>query len=277
MSNVFKKIDVKVFDKFIEKFAQKYVEQRSALTSTAIDDLLKMSEGLGSGFDLSQIKSIVKKNAVFADSRREKGEKLNPVNDIYRSDLGELLTTYYFEEKLEEGNRYVIPAKNISTRERYDMPGRGIDAVGYRIKEDGSYELLIAEAKVSCQKQNPPAVVDATDDSIYKTHKNYHDNPNVLQQRLVEFSKNLKGDDLTIVWCIIVDIESQTDKCSVTYGCGLVRDYTCVDETKDFGKMKTNANEFDPCNIHFTILSFTEKTIDETIDLFYKKVQEIAQ
>lgn len=277
MSNVFKKIDVKVFDKFIEKFAKKYVEQRMAFTPTAIDEILRTSEGLGTGFDLSQIKSIVKKNAVFADPKREKGEKPNPINDIFRSDLGELLTTYYFEEKLEESSRYVIPAKNISTRERYDMPGRGIDAIGYRIKDDGSYELLIAEAKVSNQKQNPPLVVDAKGDSIYKTHKKYHDNPDELKQRLVEFSKNLKGNDLTIVWCIIVDIESQTNKCSVTYGCGLVRDYTCVNETTDFGKMKNNAGEFEPGNIHFAILSFTEKTIDETIDLFYKKVQEIAQ
>lgn len=155
------------------------------------------------------------------------------------------------------------------------MPGRGVDAIGYRIKDDGSYELLIAEAKVSSQKQNPPSVVDRTDDSIYKTHKNYHDNSDVLEQRLVEFSKNLKGDDLLIVMCIIVDIENKTNKCSVTYGCGLVRDYTCENETKDFGKVKNNADEFEPGNIHFVILSFTEKTIEETIDLFYKKVQEI--
>lgn len=275
MENIFNKIDIKVFDKFIDKFAENYVVQRSALTPNVIDEVLKASERLGTGFDLLQIKSVVKKNSVFVDPIRENGEKPNPVNDIYRSDLGELLTTYYFEEKLDEGKRYVIPAKNISLRERYNMPGRGVDAIGYRIKDDGSYELLIAEAKVSSQKQNPPSVVDRTDDSIYKTHKNYHDNSDVLEQRLVEFSKNLKGDDLLIVMCIIVDIENKTNKCSVTYGCGLVRDYTCVNETKDFGKVKNNADEFEPGNIHFVILSFTEKTIEETIDLFYKKVQEI--
>lgn len=277
MSNIYKKIDIKVFDKFIEKFAKKYVDQRSALAPVTIDEMVKMSEGLGTGFDLSQIKSVVKHNSVFIDPTREDGNKPNPINDIYRSDLGELLTTYYFEEKLDESNRYIIPAKNISTRERYDMPGRGIDAIGFRIKEDGSYELLIAEAKVSGQKQNPPSVVDSTNDSIYKTHKNYHDNPEVLEQRLVEFSKNLRGNDLYIVCCIIMDIEQKTGKCSITYGCGLVRDYTCVDGTKDFGKMQTNASEFDPGDIHFAILSFTEETIDNTIDLFYKKVREITK
>ena len=277
MENIFKKIDVKVFDKFIGKFAEKYVEQRIALSSDSINEALKVSEGLGTGFDLSQIKSIVRQNAVYVDSIREKGGTPNPVNDIYRSDLGELLTSYYFEEKLDDGHRYIIPAKNISTRERYDMPGRGIDAIGYRIKEDGTYELLIAEAKVSEQKQNPPSVVDKTGDSIYKTHKKYHDDTGALSQRLVEFSKNLKGDDLAIIMFIILDIENKTKKCDITYGCGLVRDYECVNETKDFGKMKSNANEFEPGNIHFAILSFTEETIDSTIDLFYKKVQELAK
>lgn len=277
MNNVFKKIDVRVFDKFLDKFAEKYIEQRTALSSSVIEEALKVSEGLGTGFDLSQIKSIVKQNAVYIDPIREKGDTPDPVNDIYRSDLGELLTTYYFEEKLDDGQRYIIPAKNISTRERYDMPGRGIDAIGYRIKEDGTYELLIAEAKVSGQKQNPPAVVDQTSDSIYKTHKKYHDNPDTLKQRLVEFSKNLDTKDVIAIMFFVISLENKTNNCEITYGCGLVRDYTCVDETKDYGKMQSNANEFDPGNIHFAILSFTEETIDSTIDLFYKKVQELKK
>lgn len=275
--NTFSKFDVRVFDKFIDKFAEKYIEQRTALSSAAINEALKVSEGLGTGFDLSQIKTIIRQNAVYIDPIREKGGTPDPFNDIYRSDLGELLTTYYFEEKLEEGYRYIIPAKNISTRERYDMPGRGIDAIGYRIKEDGTYELLIAEAKVSGQKQNPPAVVDQTDDSIYKTHKKYHDNSDTLKQRLVEYSKNLNVKDVVVIMFFVIDIANKTNNCEITYGCGLIRDYTCVDETKDFGKMKSHAKEFDPGNIHFAILSFTEETIDSTIDLFYKKVQELAK
>ena len=186
MENVFRKIDIMVFDKFIEKFANKYVDQRSALTPVTIDEMVKMSEGLGTGFDLSQIKSVVKHNSVFIDPTREDGKKIfeyrqsvvdevedygkispEKVKEIVFADNEKAKEVY--EEKLDESNRYIIPAKNISTRERYDMPGRGIDAIGFRIKEDGSYELLIAEAKVSGQKQNPPSVVDSTNDSIYKT------------------------------------------------------------------------------------------------------------
>lgn len=276
MSNTFVKHDVRVFDKFIDKFANKYIEQRSANKSPNPQEILQAAETLGSGFDLSQIKTIIQRNSVYVDPSREEGRTPSVVRDIYRSDFGELLTTYYFEEKLGETERYIIPAKNISTRERYDMPGRGIDAIGYRIKDDGKPELLIAEAKVSEQTTNPPAVVDATEDSIYKSLKHYHDTPSIIQQRLVEYLKHLSKTDMLAILCFVIEIQNGGTP-NITYGCGLVRDYTCVDESKDFGKMKSNAVEFTPGNIHFVIFSFTEKTIESTIDLFYERVRELTK
>ena len=276
MSNTYAKHDVRVFDKFIDKFARKYIEQRSASKIPDIDDILSTAESIGSGFDLSQIKSVVQRNSVYVDPVREAGKTPQAVKDIYRSDLGELLTTYYFEEKLDEKERYIIPAKNISTRERYDMPGRGIDAIGYRIHEDGQTELLIAEAKVSGQQANPPSVVDSADDSIYKSLKNYHDHHEILKQRLVEHLKYLPQNEMMAILCFIIDIENGKTPV-ITYGCGLVRDHTCVDEALDFGKIKNNATEFEPGNIHFAIFSFTEETIESTVDLFYKKVMELTK
>lgn len=276
MNNIYVKHDVRVFDKFIEKFARKYIEQRSASKIPDIDDILSTAESIGSGFDLSQIKSVVQRNSVYVDPIREAGKTPQAVKDIYRSDLGELLTTYYFEEKLDEKERYIIPAKNISTRERYDMPGRGIDAIGYRIHEDGQTELLIAEAKVSGQQANPPSVVDSADDSIYKSLKNYHDHHEILEQRLVEHLKYVPQNEMMAILCFVIDIENGKTPV-ITYGCGLVRDHTCVDEALDFGKMKQNATDFETGNIHFAIFSFTEETIESTVDLFYKKVMELTK
>lgn len=276
MSNTYAKHDVRVFDKFIDKFARKYIEQRSASKIPDIDDILSTAESIGSGFDLSQIKSVVQRNSVYVDPVREAGKTPQAVKDIYRSDLGELLTTYYFEEKLDEKERYIIPAKNISTRERYDMPGRGIDAIGYRIHEDGQTELLIAEAKVSGQQTNPPSVVDSADDSIYKSLKNYHDHHEILEQRLVEHLKYVPQNEMMAILCFVIDIENGKTPV-ITYGCGLVRDHTCVDEALDFGKMKQNATDFGTGNIHFAIFSFTEETIESTVDLFYKKVMELTK
>ena len=83
---VFQKYDVRVFDKFIDKFAKKYVEQRSAFSQVPLDDLMKAAESLGTGFDLSQIKTVLDKNAVYRDPIREHGELPMPFRDILRSD-----------------------------------------------------------------------------------------------------------------------------------------------------------------------------------------------
>ena len=63
----------------------------------------------------------------------------------------------------------------------------------------------------------------------------------------------------------------------MTYGCGLVRDSTCGDKERDFGKMRSQSDEFRPDEIDFAIFSFTEKTISETVDMFYHRVIEIAK
>ena len=160
--------NIRIFDRFIDKFANKYVEQRSMLQSP---------ESLSSqdcGFEIDNLMKILKKNCIACDESREKGEQPSALRDIYRSDLGELLMTYYFEEKLEEKERFVIPLKNISFREKENMPGRGFDAIGYRKENDGRVSVLIGEAKVSNQKQNPPAVVDINNDSLYKSQKMHH-------------------------------------------------------------------------------------------------------
>lgn len=269
------KIDIPVIDAFIKKFAEKYIEQRSQTQfdyksigeSTLFDNL---------GFGTEVLKNIITKNAVAIDSKREHGLRPAILNDIYRSDLGELLMTYYFEEKIPEGERFVIPLKNITFRERADMPGRGLDAIGYRKISDSEIEILLGEAKVSEQKKTPPNVVDSTKDSIYKTQKKYIEDEPMVIQRLSDYARRLNGKDAEIIGFAILSIQHKLqNNCSITYGCTLIRDYNCVNETADFGKMKTNSQEFEPGKVHFSILSFKDKNIPETVDLFYQKVQEL--
>lgn len=269
----FESKDVRVFDKFIDKFANKYVDQRT---------LIKPSELIQStdcGFNTDHLLKIIKKNCVPYDEHREKGERPSALKDIYRSDFGELLMTYYYEEKIEDAEgRFIIPLKNISYRERADMPGRGFDALGYRQEESGIVNVLIGEAKVSNQKENPPAVVDKNDDSLYQSQKMHHDNTPMVLRTLSDYIRRLSGKHLSALGCVILSMEANNpDKYHITYGCALVRDETCVDTTKDFGKLKTNTDEFKPGDVDFIIFSLTEKTIDETVDLFYQKVQEIVK
>lgn len=271
----FEKIDIPVLDSFIKKFAEKYLEQRSQ-THFDYKSIGEQTLYNNLGFGTDALKQIIEKNATPIDKKREAGMSPEVLNDIYRSDLGELLMTYYFEEKISEGERYIIPLKNITFRERADLPGRGLDAIGYRKLSDDQVEILLGEAKVSGDKKTPPPVVDATKDSIFKTQIKHKNEPPVVIQRLSDYARRLNATDAAIIGFVIVCMEHGfTDKIEITYGCTLIRDHTCVNEKSDFGKLKSNEKDFEPGKVHFSILSFSDKNIKETVDLFYSKVQEL--
>lgn len=159
-----------------------------------------------------------------------------------------------------------------------DLPGRGFDAIGYRTEGD-KVNILIGEAKVSSQKENPPHVVDVNEDSIYKSQKSHHDDTGIVLQRLTDYLRRLSSTEhFYVIAGVVINMKvGNADKYDITYGCGLVRDSSCVNEAKDFGKMQSLAHEFEPGLVDFAIFSFTEKTIDETVDLFYQKVKEMVQ
>ena len=270
----FDKHDIRVFDAFINKFAQKYVEQRSKnnIDFDVIDTTFLFE---ASGFSSAELKRRILESSVAKDLKREKGEPPSVLNDIYRSDLGELLMTYYFEEKTDKEEQFFIPLKNISDRELASQPGRGLDAIGFRTNGN-IIDILLGEAKVSAEKKSPPKVVDTTEDSIYETHKKHRDNKEKLIDRLTDHCRKLDTKDAAILGLGILFLDNgNTDRLRITYGCTLIRDSECVNEISDFGKVKSNCKEFDPNQIRFAILSFTEKNITETVNLFYEKVQEI--
>ncbi len=275
-NNIFIKYDLKVMDSFIDKFASKYIEQRCQ-TNTDISSLSNSQMFKTSGFDTSLLEGIITQNSVAHDFKREQGITPKVLQDIYRSDLGELLMTYYFEDKLDVNSRYVIPLKNITYRERDDMPGRGLDAIGYKVNDD-QIDILLGEAKVSASEKSPPDVVHKTKDSIYETQKKYNDNLDIVVRRLSDYCRRLDTKDAEIIGLAILYIDSKkTEICSITFGCTLIRDFTCVDSENDFGKMKSNSEIFNPNEIHFSIMSFTAKEIEQTVQLFYEKVQELIK
>jgi len=274
--NTYIKHDLKVMDAFIDKFARKYIEQRSQ-TNTDLSSLSNNQIFKTSGFDTTLLEGFIAENSVARDFKREKGLTPKILQDIYRSDLGELLMTYYFEEKLDENCRYIIPLKNITYRERDDMPGRGLDAIGYKIY-DNKIDVLLGEAKVTAQKKHPPDVVDKTKDSIFATQLKYQNDLTIVVRRLSDYCRRLDAKDAEIIGLAILHIDSKKlEVCSITFGCTLIRDFACVDSEDDFGKVKSHADEFEPHKIHFSILSFTGKEIEPTVQLFYEKVQELIK
>ena len=269
------KIDIPIGEKFLNYFAKEYLKQRSQ-TQFDFNSINEQVLYKNLGFGTDALKQIITKNTIPIDKNREQGINPKVLNDIYRSDLGELLMTYYFEEKLSEGERYIIPLKNITFRERAELPGRGLDAIGYKKIGDSYVEILLGEAKVSADKKSPPPVVDSNKDSIYNTQLNHKKQTPIVVQRLSDYARRLNAKDAEIIGFAIISIEHRlTDNFSITYGCTLIRDYTCVNESSDFGKMKLNQSDFEPGKVHFSILSFSDMNINDTVDLFYKKVQEL--
>ena len=164
--------------------------------------MLQQAESIGCDFNLEALFKIIKQNSIATDFAREEGKRPLAFKDIYRSDLGEFINDYYFEEKNRKKNRRFFNSnkKNISYRERLDLPGRGFDAIGYRTEGD-KVNILIGEAKVSSQKENPPHVVDVHEDSIYKSQKNHHDDTGIVLQRLTDYLRRLSSTEHFLCYC----------------------------------------------------------------------------
>lgn len=269
--HTYNKTDIQVNTAFVEKFAQKYIDQRRA-SLTAAKAISPTFLLKNTGFDTSELEKIITKNVIAEDKKREEGLAPEVLNDIYRSDLGELLMTYYFEEKISISDRFKIPVKNISIRELSHLPGRGLDAIGYRV-EGEKIKLLFGEAKVSASTSSPPSVVHQTDDSIYKTHLKHKADLSYALKKLSEYYKHLLHEDASVIGVAIWLIENNKIDCfDITLGCALIRDHVCVNDMTDYGKMKSDSKTFSPHRIHFALLTFLDKTIEETVDLFYKEV-----
>src|SRR5690606_27385466 len=71
-------------------------------------------------------------------------------------------------------------------RERYDQPGRGIDAVGVR---DDPLTLILGEVKTSDERRSPPRVVHKTPDSLLFTHEKHINNSAATSAKLWELYK----------------------------------------------------------------------------------------
>ena len=268
------KKDISVSEEFILKMSKLYIKYRS-LARFDYSDVDQSTLFKKHGFQAELLQEIITRNSVAIDIKREAGLKPKILNDIYRSDFGELLLTDHFEETLPENERFKIPMKNIANRELSGLPGRGIDAIGYREK-DGQIELLIGEAKVSAHKKNPPDVVDYSKDSIYETQKKFKENRDLLISRLSDYCRKLSGEDATKIGLVIMLMHfKKEEKFNIIFGCSLVRDVTCLKLNEDFGKFYTQKTDFDPYQVSFCIMNL-DKEIENTVDIFYTKVQELC-
>jgi hypothetical protein len=258
--------------KRIDSLASRYLEIRSEIVG-GVENLLSADNPAFTsitGFSPEILIEIIRKNA---KPTRIPKEKRKPFNDIYRSDLGELLMVDYFEKECcsDARDRYIIPIKNLWDRELDNSPGRGFDAIGYKSSK-GKHTLLLGEAKVSGDLKSPPPVVDQTTDSIYNNHSRSKSDVRYLEQRISNYVKKVGVEHKGILSAVLLSLAMGFhDKYEIVYGCCLVRDNTCYNDT-DYGKMKTDEKTFLPGIVHFIIYSF-DKTLSEIVELFYDKIE----
>ena len=259
-----------VDDAYIASCANNYLRLLTATTfnTNELDKDPRLSD---LGFATDTLKKIIKKYSVPVRNTTSKK------NDIYRSDLGELLMVSFFEKRLKDKypneENFIIPIKNISNRENIDMPARGLDVVGYRLED--VITLLLGEAKVSDEKESPPQVVDKNDDSLYKTHTLHRTDKGYLLKKLANIATKLSYQHSYFFLQVIGYIEEdKTDKFKLVYGCCLLRDSQCHQQN-DFGKMRTCAVEFEPNSIHFVVVCF-DSSIADTVNRFHNKVMELT-
>ena len=258
--------------KHIESLANRYLDIRSSISNNATMLLSGDNPAFASldGFSADALKEIIRRNA--KPVRIDKAKRM-AFNDIYRSDLGELLLVNYFENECstDENKRYIIPVKNIWDRELDSAPGRGFDAIGYN-PNNGRPSLLVGEAKVSGDLKSPPPVVDQTDDSIFKNHSRTKTDTSYLEQRIANYVRKVGVEHKVTLSAILFSIGMGFhDKYEIVYGCCLVRDKNCYKDT-DYGKMKTEEKIFSPGKVHFVIFSFDE-TISKIVESFYNQIE----
>ena len=270
--SVYKRKDFAVTDMSIQSLAERYLQVRTSSEDTQSAILLANNPIFTTleGFDPSVILEIIKQNA---KPQRIAKEKRRPLNDIYRSDLGELLMVNYFEKECADKDEelFIIPIKNLFDRELDNQPGRGYDVIGYRKSYDGKIILLLGEAKVSEQKKGPPDVVDVTQDSMYSNHFKSKSDIKFVEKRIANLVKKVSAKHKTILALLLFWISTEkNDVFEIVYGCCLVRDHTCID-VGDYGKMKAEADLFLPGTVNFIIYCF-DKEIREVVDLFHSKI-----
>ena len=271
MTNFYNSFDVDPTDAFCDQLAQRYVDLRSKVDFD-YSELDGMNPYAGLTFSSDKIKAIIEKHSV--------SKKRHPIKhlDVCRSDLGELLMLQVFDQDAGmdgsgQHSRFCIPVKNISIRERPDLPGRGLDILGYRYS--GNVELLLGEAKLSEEKNNPPAVVHTSKDSLYKAHKMHIADKSELMAKIASVAKRCSLEDATPLLAALVSLDHDLDKHSLVLGCCLVRDSHCVKIDEDYGKLMTHHLEFLPHRIEFVIPVLLEK-VEEVADRFISKVTALV-
>jgi hypothetical protein len=184
----------------------------------------------------------------------------------YRSDFPEILASICLQELFNT----LIPVNGIKARERTNLPGRGIDIIGYEIKDDICH-LIICEIKGSCSSSNPPSCVNGKSDSIANQLLScVTDRKKTLNRLTALFSKCDPNHKPQIGKLLFLWQREMHDKMKVILCPFLVREKSKYKD-KDYTFMKDQLDNYSPGIIRFIIIC-----INGDLARISKKLYEFA-
>ncbi len=239
-------------DAWLSSAAAAYVELRTVCAVPLSDISL---DGIGV-FDTKALKARL-------------AEALVPVRrggnfDVVRSDFGEVLAYAVLEE--EFGTRFAC--KIIQDRELVHQPGRGIDAVGV---EDGDpLRLVLAEVKVSADKESPPDVVDKKKDALRPQHLSHVKNLDATISKVFDRARRAVDWDVRNLHlrAVLLLQEGRLDLVRIIVASVLIRPSDLYQQT-DFGTFRAQPADYAPARVRFLILRIPG-TVDGIVQDWYE-------
>lgn len=181
--------------------------------------------------------------------------------DIVRSDFGESLAYLVLDDAF--GTEFAY--RSVRDRERIEMPGRGIDAVGVERTEPPT--LVLCETKVSNEDQHPPGVVDASADGLRKQHLGHLEALTEETARKVwNCARFARTEETQILFFRVATLLSEgcLDDLRIVAACFLVRPQDVFDHT-DFGTFHAVPEDFAPASVRFLVAT-VPGPVDDVVD-----------
>ncbi|TMC15726.1 MAG: DUF1837 domain-containing protein [Chloroflexi bacterium] len=245
---------------WLSPLAQEYIELLTHRETAPRKIIINQSD---LQMDVSRIQKYLKKASI----PKYKAGNFN----VVRSDFGELLCYMILER--DYGTSF--GAKSICHRELRDSTGRGIDAIGIELDNEGLLTLVLCEVKVSDEKKSPPHVVDDSEDSLGKQHRHHLDNLDEATKdkvwRAMKFTKDQDTADLLTRAAICLE-EKQLGKLRIIISSVLIRPKTKYTQA-DFGSFRKKPSKYDPATIRFLVACIPADT-DVIINKWYDVVEK---
>jgi hypothetical protein len=191
--------------------------------------------------------------------------------DVLRSDFGEMVLAMHGETAYG----YCYGYRSVRDRELPASPGRGIDQIGVKgaiLDNDSGVSkvtLVLGEAKVSSDRNSPPAVVDRAEDSLRQQHLFHVGNRGITADKVVNAGRRCTDPETQRNLLLAAELlrVGKLDHLIIVCHSLVVRPKTRAG-VSDFGTFKSSPTDFTPGVVRFIIFRLPDDNLEAMIDKF---------